>query len=143
MSCFDICVIVSIWALAVAAIFIAHKINSKLRREIDGLRESLDEARAEADKLRERLNEAAEDALAAQIESDENEKSALGLRMRRGGIQMVKVHDAADRHVASLSETYLYKTFGLRKSDYDGCIVDIFVHKGRRNHGENDKKNRQ
>lgn len=140
MSNFDICVMVSVWALAIAAIFIAHKINQKLCCQIDGLKEKLDEARAEADKLRKRLDEAAEDALAAQIESDENEKSALGLRMRCGGIQMIKVHDAADRHVASLSETYLYKTFGIRKSDYAGCIVDIFIHKGRRNHNENDKK---
>lgn len=143
MSNFDICVMVSVWALAIVSIYIAHKINSKLRREIDSLQESLDEARSEADKLRKRLSEAVEDALAAQIDSDENEKSALGLRMRSGGSQMIKVHDAANELVASLSSTYLYKKFGIRRDDYEGCIVDIFIHKGRRNHGENYKNDKK
>lgn len=143
MSNFDICVMVSVWALAIVSIYIAHKINSKLRREIDSLQESLDEARSEADKLQKRLSEAAEDALAAQIDSDENEKSALGLRMRSGGSQMIKVHDAANELVASLSSTYLYKKFGIRRDDYEGCIVDIFIHKGRRNHGENYKNDKK
>lgn len=145
MSGFDICVMACVWALAVAAIYVSVRVNRALARERDALREKLDEAQAEADSLRKRLAKATEDALAAQIESDDNEKSALGLRLTRGNAQMAKVHDCEDRLVATLSETYLYKAFGIRRNDYEGCIVDIFVHKGRRNHGEGakDKKDKQ
>lgn len=146
MSCFDICVMVSMCALAMTAVYISYKANRILRDERDALRERLDESESEAYRLRKRLEQALEDAKAAQIESDDNEKSAMGLRMRRGNSQMAKVYDCEDRLVATLSETYLYKAFGVRRDEYDGCIVDIFVHKGRRNRADGErecKKNKQ
>lgn len=150
---FDVMASICAMLFAAASAYLARKIVRDSRHEIAKLHCRLTEAehdvilernmarqRHDADMekinaLQEQLDEATRAIEATQIEYDEDEISIMGLTVRRGNAEMAKVSNASGKLVASLSQAYLYKTFGIDKEEYDGLIVDIFIHKNFRNYG--------